>query len=164
MIGAACSISGWGPKMQVVPLGSTLTLTNFDDDAHTVHAFLDRKTLFNLATVPDAGTASQRLVLDTRGVIDVVCDIHPEMRATLVVARTPHFAVTDEDGRFCIAEVPPGHYNVRIVSARTAAVSAPADEEPGDVATELTVRRGRAIDVNDMVPCIPLIEWLTSNA
>ena len=40
------------------------------------------------------------------------CDVHPWMFAYATVVDHPYFAVTDKDGKFTIANVPPGKYTV----------------------------------------------------
>jgi|SRR5215217_1069267 len=44
------------------------------------------------------------------GIIDVYCDIHEQMVATVVVVPNRAFAVTDKDGRFELRGVPPGRH------------------------------------------------------
>jgi len=47
------------------------------------------------------------------GLVDVSGDLAPAPHALAVVARHPYFAVTDADGRYRLADVPPGKYQVR---------------------------------------------------
>jgi hypothetical protein len=122
------------PKVQVVPLGSRLRLGNHDDESHTVHGFLGRRTLFNLATVPHG--EEQRVVLDRLGVVTLVCDVHSYMRAWVLVTRSPYAAVSDRAGAFAIDGVPPGRYRVRAWQPHD---PASADEEPGAAVDELEV-------------------------
>jgi hypothetical protein len=49
---------------------------------------------------------------DAPGVVPLLCNVHPEMSAFVVVAPTPYFAQTDADGSYKIASVPDGEYNV----------------------------------------------------
>jgi plastocyanin len=99
------------PKVQVVPPGSTLILSDHDDESHTVHAWLNGITLFNLASVPRE--AAQRIVLDRPGVVTITCDLHKEMRAFIVVSSSRYSAVTDLDGRFRV-DAPAGSYQVQV--------------------------------------------------
>ena len=41
------------------------------------------------------------------------CDVHPWMYAYVTVVDHPYFAVTDKDGKYRIANVPPGTYAVQ---------------------------------------------------
>ncbi|ATB49166.1 carboxypeptidase regulatory-like domain-containing protein [Corallococcus macrosporus] len=70
------------------------------------------------------------------GIIDVYCDIHEQMVATLVVVPNRAFAVTDRDGRFVLRGVPPGRYPLFAVHRR---------DEKSDIArAEVVVEAGRA--------------------
>jgi len=42
----------------------------------------------------------------------LLCNVHPEMSAYVVVLQNPHFAVTDRSGAFEIRNVPPGTYEL----------------------------------------------------
>ena len=98
------------PKVQVLPRGSTLLLGNRDDESHTVHARLGTDTLFNVASVP--GSKDRRITLDRAGIVTLTCDVHPQMRAFIVVTDGALATVTDHDGRFAFADVPNGRYQL----------------------------------------------------
>ncbi len=71
------------------------------------------------------------------GIIDVYCDIHEQMVATLVVVPNRAFAVTGPDGRFVLTGVPPGTYPLFAVHRR---------DERSDVSrTEITVKPGQEV-------------------
>jgi plastocyanin len=73
------------------------------------------------------------------GIIDVYCDIHEQMVATLVVVPNRAFAVTGPDGRFVLTGVPPGTHPLFAVHRR---------DERSDVSrTELTVKPGQEATV-----------------
>jgi len=42
-------------------------------------------------------------VFDTPGLITLRCDIHEHMRGLVLVLATPHFVMTDVDGRYRLA-------------------------------------------------------------
>jgi hypothetical protein len=46
--------------------------------------------------------------------IEIKCDIHPWMRAYLGVFDHPYFALSGEDGRFALEDLPPGEYTVQV--------------------------------------------------
>lgn len=69
------------------------------------------------------------------GIVDVYCDIHEQMVATLVVVPNRAVAVTGPDGRFVLTGVPPGTYPLYAVHRR---------DERSDVSrTEVTVKPGQ---------------------
>jgi plastocyanin len=73
------------------------------------------------------------------GIIDVYCDIHAQMVASIVVVPNRAFAVTDKDGRFLLRGVPPGHYPVFAVLRR--------DAKSEIARAEVTVEAGRTSSV-----------------
>ena len=42
------------------------------------------------------------------------CDIHEHMRGLILVVDTPHFVITDPDGRFELPNLPAGHYTLKV--------------------------------------------------
>lgn len=100
------------PHVQVVPVGSVLTLTSSDPVLHNSHAFYeDGSTAFNIA-VPIAGMEMSHK-LDRAGVLKLRCDAgHTWMSAYIVVTEEPFYALTDANGNFKIDGVPPGNYEI----------------------------------------------------
>ena len=47
-------------------------------------------------------------------IIRVDCDLHPWMRAWVVVAEHPFYAVTNDQGNFVLDNVPPGAYTLQL--------------------------------------------------
>jgi plastocyanin len=73
------------------------------------------------------------------GIVDVYCDIHEQMVATLVVVPNRAVAVTGPDGRFVLTGVPPGTWPLFAVHRR---------DERSDVSrTEVTVKPGQETTV-----------------
>jgi len=50
--------------------------------------------------------------------VRVFCNIHPTMSAVIAVVSTPYFATSRKDGRFQIANVPPGEYTLHVMHER----------------------------------------------
>lgn len=100
------------PHVQIAPAGSELLLKNSDAILHTVHARIGKETLFNV------GLPRWRQVvkpLDRAGVMRIDCDVlHTWMSAVIVVATTPYFAVSDENGEFRIDGLPAGDYEAQV--------------------------------------------------
>ena len=98
------------PHVQAVPVRVKVDVKNSDPILHNTHAFLGRRTVFNLA-LPIQGQVIKRKI-KRPGVIKVRCDAHVHMSAWIVAIRHPYFTVTDENGSFKITDVPPGKYKV----------------------------------------------------
>lgn len=98
------------PAVTVVPPGSRVTFRNSDPLLHNV--FGPGEVGFDLGTFPRDETRSH--VFDELGTHIILCHVHPEMYAYVVVLPTPYFAFVDERGRFVMEGVPEGAYEVRV--------------------------------------------------
>jgi len=70
----------FAPAMVTVPVGTTITWTNDDQDAHTVSA---TGGAFKSAALNNGDTF--RFTFSKPGRYDYLCSIHPFMTATVVV-------------------------------------------------------------------------------
>ncbi|MEZ4364360.1 MAG: c-type cytochrome [Kofleriaceae bacterium] len=109
------------PHVRTVTLGTTLTISSSDPVLHNVHAFLGKRTAFNLA-IPAAGRQVERK-LSEPGILRIRCDSgHTWMSAYIAVVPHAYHAVSGADGTFQLPEVPPGEYRVRAWHERFGAV------------------------------------------
>jgi plastocyanin len=97
----------FSPHVLAVQVGTTVDFPNNDKVFHNVFSFRDGKK-FDLGMYPK-GT-SKRIVFDKPGLARLFCNIHPNMAAYVMTVATPYFAVSNEQGAFSIAGVPPGIY------------------------------------------------------
>jgi plastocyanin len=97
------------PKVTVIPVGSTVVFTNHDKIYHNVFSVSEAKK-FSLDTY-DPGKAKQ-VTFDKPGAVSLLCNVHPEMSAWVVVTENKFAAVTDKAGNFAIADVPAGTYEI----------------------------------------------------
>jgi len=101
------------PHVAAVPVGATVEFLNSDKVAHNIFwpAISGNKKLsHNMGTWPSG--QKREFKFDTAGVVPLLCNVHPEMSAYIVVTPTPYFALTDADGNYKIAGVPEGQYTV----------------------------------------------------
>jgi plastocyanin len=99
------------PHVLPIQVGTTVEFANSDPLAHNVFSISGPK-LFNLGLY-GRGT-SRRVKFDQPGVVQLLCNVHQEMSAFIVVVKSPYFALTAGDGSFRIDNVPAGRHRVRI--------------------------------------------------
>ena len=101
------------PRTSAAAVGSTIGIKNSDPILHNTHIRKENRfgsTVLNVAQ--PAGTKMIKKPLRESGFMDIRCDAHPFMRATVLVFEHPYFAVTDATGRFELPRVPPGRYRL----------------------------------------------------
>jgi plastocyanin len=102
----------YSPHVQVMAVNSEIALRNSDPILHNVQFFEGENSLFNIAQ-PVQGQENKRKI-EKAGSIYVECAVHGWMQANVVVVDNPYYAVTDENGKFSITDLPPGTYRVRV--------------------------------------------------
>jgi plastocyanin len=101
------------PHVTAVQVGTTVDFLNSDSVAHNVFWTSiggNKKLNHNMGTWPKGERKSFKF--DTPGAVPILCNVHPEMSAYLVVVPTPYFAVSDQAGTYKIENVPDGSYTV----------------------------------------------------
>lgn len=97
------------PTLLAVQKGTKVAFPNQDGVYHNIFSYSAAKR-FDLGRYRADETPVPSVVFDVPGLITLRCDIHDHMRALILVLDTPHFVVTDEEGRFQLKGVPPGRY------------------------------------------------------
>ena len=101
------------PHLTAVQVGTTVDFLNSDSVAHNVFWTSvggNKKLNHNLGTWPKGERKSFKF--DAPGAVPILCNVHPEMSAYLVVVPTPYFATSDQAGNYKIENVPDGSYTV----------------------------------------------------
>jgi plastocyanin len=101
------------PHIMAVQQGTTVDFLNSDTVQHNVFWSAigsDKKAGHNLGTWPKGDRRS--FTFDKPGAVPLLCNVHPDMAAYIVVSPTPYFAVTDDSGNYKIKDVPDGSYTV----------------------------------------------------
>ena len=99
------------PHVVAVAAGATVEFLNSDKVQHNIFwpsIGGNKKVSHNLGTWPTG--QKREFKFDTPGVVPLLCNVHPEMSAYVVVSPTPYFALTDDDGNYKIADLPDGQY------------------------------------------------------
>jgi plastocyanin len=109
------------PSFVAIARGTTVEFPNWDHFAHNVFSRSAAAPAFDLSRYRYGESKSR--VFEKFGVVQMFCNIHPDMRAMVFVAPNTFFARTETDGRFEIRNVPPGQYalvtwNERCTEAR----------------------------------------------
>ena len=95
----------FAPHVLPVVAGTTVDFTNSDDIQHNVFSPSKSAGAFDLGSYSRGEMRS--VTMSEPGDVLVLCNIHMEMEAHILVVRDPFFALTDADGRYRIADVPP---------------------------------------------------------
>lgn len=101
----------FSPALLVVQQGTTVEFKNSDTVSHNIfwpNISGNKKQGHNLGTASSG--QSQRFKFESPGNIPILCNIHPEMSANIVVSPSPYFAQTDATGAYSINNVPEGAY------------------------------------------------------
>jgi plastocyanin len=97
------------PHVLAIVAGTTVDFPNNDLTFHNVFSLSKAKT-FDLGRY--AAGQSKSVRFDRPGIVRVFCEIHAHMSAYILVFSHRYFAVTDENGRYRIPNVPPGTYSI----------------------------------------------------
>jgi plastocyanin len=104
------------PRVVAVQYGRVVRFDNSDNVNHSVEASsLVKANQFNLIAGP--GFPVEHVFEPQKTPVMIGCSLHPWMRAWVYVVQHPWYAVSDKTGRFTIAKVPPGKYQLLITHA-----------------------------------------------
>jgi plastocyanin len=101
------------PHIIPIQQGTTVEFLNSDTVAHNVFWISisgNKKLGHNLGTWPKGERKAFKF--DNPGVAPLLCNVHPEMAAYVVISPTPYFAESDSSGNYKISGVPDGSYSV----------------------------------------------------
>lgn len=99
------------PRVLPVQKGTLVEFPNLDDEYHNVLSYSKAKH-FDLGRYrKDEKPAAVKF--DKPGLVDVNCEIHEHMAATILVLDTPYFTKTDTNGVFRLEKLPAGKYTLK---------------------------------------------------
>ncbi|MSP55085.1 MAG: hypothetical protein EXR69_05705 [Myxococcales bacterium] len=100
----------YSPSLLPVVVGQTVSFPNLDYD--TSHNAFSLDPRFNLGQYRAGRGAPPTQVFDTPGPVEIYCDIHPDMAATILVLPNASFATTGSSGTFTLPSVAPGTWEL----------------------------------------------------
>lgn len=129
------------PHVLPVLTGTSVDYLNSDDVLHNVFTPDKCAEKFNLGTWPKGQVRSYKF--ENLGCVSVMlCNVHPEMEAFIVVLQNPYFAVSAKDGSYEIKNVPGGKYTLKIwhekLKGQEVSVEVP---EKGEVIVDFELKR-----------------------
>ncbi len=99
----------FSPALLPIQVGTRVEFPNLDDTYHNVFSYSPAKR-FDLGRYrPDERPIPSQL-FETVGSVTLRCDIHEHMRGLILVVDTPHFVMTDTEGRYRLSGLPAGRY------------------------------------------------------
>ncbi len=102
----------------VIRDGQMMTFKNLDPVLHDIQTYAIKekkrgKRIFDRPALPKTTMSTQvKLPTKKEDVIWVQCGKHSFMQSWSYVVENPYFAISDSEGRFNIADIPPGRYKV----------------------------------------------------
>lgn len=133
------------PHVLLVPLGSTVNFPNEDPISHNLFS-LSKDNDFDLGLYRTGPGKSHTFT--SAGIVNVYCDVHPNMSAVIHVMTTPYYGFVQKDSSFVLPDVQPGRYDAVVWNeiggtARLGPVEVPAGGVSG-IAISLDSRGERA--------------------
>lgn len=100
------------PHVSVLSQGSTLHITNDDPTIHGVKA--QGGPLRKLHVIMTPKRRDHRMAVKELGISEILCDIHAQMRAWVVVLPTHEWSLTDAQGKFELKTLPDFPFTLKI--------------------------------------------------
>jgi plastocyanin len=123
------------PHVLPILVGTMVDFHNSDTIPHNVYSPDEVAGKMNLGTWRKG--EKRAYVFNKLGSAAILCHVHPEMEAYIVILQNPHFAVTKKNGKFFIENVPAGQYHLKVWHKFLKAED-----------VEIEVKKGETIKVN----------------
>ncbi len=100
------------PRVLPIVVGTTVDFLNSDPFNHNVFTPDKCAGRFDLETWPTGEKRGYTFTSPCEAAM--LCSVHPEMMASILVVETPYFSVTADDGSYTMSDVPDGTYEVSV--------------------------------------------------
>jgi plastocyanin len=107
----------YSPYVLGVMVGQTIEIRNSDSTMHNVHPSPEKNGGWNVSQMPK-GQPLEKQFDQAELMVPIKCNQHPWMKMYVHVSGHPFFAVTQADGKFQIAGLPPGEYTLAALHDR----------------------------------------------
>jgi len=119
------------PALLPVQAGTTVAFPNLDNTYHNIFSYSPAKR-FDLGRYRSDERPIPTVRFDVPGLVVLRCDIHEHMRGLILVLDTPHFVVTDPDGRYRLGGLPAGRYTLKVWLDSRTTLERPVELRDGD--------------------------------
>jgi plastocyanin len=99
------------PHVLPVLVGTSVEFANNDKTFHNVFSTSEAKR-FDLGLYSPGRRRS--VTFDKAGLVRILCHVHPDMEAYIVVKEHPYFTVTDKRGNYQLSGVPVGKHRLEV--------------------------------------------------
>lgn len=131
------------PRVMGLIAGQQLKILNTDTTLHNVHSMPSANGPWNESQMP-MGQPILKSFSNPEMMVPLQCNQHPWMRAYVSVMAHPYFAVSSEDGRFEIRNLPPGDYTLAAVQEKFGEQTMKIKVEPkGTTKTDFIFSQGQ---------------------
>lgn len=100
------------PALLPILVGTRVEFPNLDDTYHNIFSYSPAKR-FDLGRYRSDERPIPSELFDVPGLVTLRCDIHEHMRALILVLDTPHFVVSDAQGRYRLDGLPEGRFVIK---------------------------------------------------
>lgn len=105
------------PYLSVVAQGGEIEVINSDPVLHNIHVYeksgATERNVFNVSQ-PMRGDITRHMINAMGNTLRLTCDAHNFMLGYVFVAKSPYYAVVDNDGQYRITGLPPGTYTITV--------------------------------------------------
>lgn len=119
------------PLLLPVQVGTKVEFPNLDDTYHNIFSYSPPKR-FDLGRYRRDEKPTPSQIFDKPGLVTLRCDIHEHMRGLILVLATPHFVVSDTEGRYRLTGLPPGRYTLKAWLTSKSTLERPVDLKSGE--------------------------------
>ena len=100
------------PHVAAVQAGQPIEIKNSDATLHNVHAMPKINSAFNEGQPVQGMTSTKKFDKVEMEPFRIKCDVHGWMKSFMVVLPHPYHSVSQMNGTFSIANLPPGNYTL----------------------------------------------------